>query len=107
MTSFPKNVQFTNLKINSEQDLFQIDPAILSPEDQIMNELCNNQCLPLDVLPLLPPCNNTLAAFKVKGSAVICKGLNIGFTDVPIAGTIRFNNGFFEGFNGNEWVHFH
>ena len=105
MTSFPKNVQFTNLKVNSEQDLFRIDPVILSSDDQIITELCKNQCIPTEnLLDLIPPCNNVLAAFKVKGSAVICKGINIGTTDIQIAGTIRFHNGSFEGYNGNEWI---
>ena len=105
MTSFPKNVQFTNVKINSEQDLFQISPSIPSPsssDDSIFNELCANQCIPS--LDLIPPCNNILAALKVKGSVSICKGLAIGNTNAEIQGTIRFNGKNFEGFNGQNWV---
>jgi hypothetical protein len=102
MTSYPKNVQFTNLKVNSEQDLFTIDPAIPADDSVITEAECNNECIPL--LDLIPPCNNVLAAFKVKGSAVICKGVNIGNTEAEISGTIRFNGTNFEGYNGVEWV---
>lgn len=102
MTCYPKNVQFTNLKINSEQDLFAIDPTIPTNNDLFEDAECNNECIPL--LDLIPPCNNILAAFKVKGSAVICKGVNIGNTEAEISGTIRFNGTNFEGYNGVEWV---
>ena len=103
MTSYPKNVQFTNLKINSDQDLFEINPALpVNNDDDIMNALCNEKCLPS--LDLLPPCNNILAALKVNGSVAICKGINIGNTDVEIKGTIRFNGKNFEGYTCDGWV---
>jgi hypothetical protein len=101
MSSYPKNVNFTNVKINSEQDLFLIDPSIPS-DDIIMNEICANECIP--PLDLIPFSNNILAALKVKGSVSIAKGLNIGFTNAEIAGTIRFDGTNFEGFNGIEWI---
>jgi len=105
MTSYPKNEQFTNLKVNSEQDLFEINPIIPTDNDAILNAICNNECLPQDKFGnLLPPCNNLLAALKVNGSAIICKGLNIGNTNEEFAGTIRWNGEHFEGFNGEEWV---
>jgi hypothetical protein len=106
MTSYPKNVQFTNLKINSDQDLFAINPiAPVNNDDDIMNALCNvsNSCV-LPDLDLLPPCNGILAALKVNGSVAICKGINIGNTDVEIKGTIRFNGKNFEGYNCDGWV---
>ena len=48
MTSYPKNEQFTNLKVNSEQDLFEINPIIPTDNDAILNAICNNECLPQD-----------------------------------------------------------
>lgn len=101
MTSYPKNVQFTNVKVNSDQDLFLIEPSIPT-DDIIMNKICTNQCIP--TLDLIPVCSNILAALKVNGSAVICKGLNIGNTDTKISGTMRFNGINFEGYNGMEWI---
>ena len=101
MSSYPKNVQFTNLKINSNQDLFEINPAISNNDDDNINN-CDDSCLP--PLDLLPPCNNILAALKVNGSAAVCKGINIGNTEKEIKGTIRFNGMNFEGYNCDGWT---
>lgn len=102
MTSYPINVQFTTAKINSEQDLFEISPTFSETQDEIFRQLCEQNCLP--ALSLIPPCARILGAFKVNGSAVFCKAINVGSTDVQIQGTIRFKDGRFQGFNKDGWV---
>lgn len=104
--SIPRNVQFTNVRINSDQDLFQIDTQL--PYNPNSDEiLCELQCIPeFTNNDLNKPCTNTLAALQVNGSAKICKAINIGTTNTEIKGTIRFNQHKFEGFNGKKWVNF-
>lgn len=94
----PNNAQFTTLQVTSQQDLFAIAPIFPDPTN-----LCELNCVN-ELLPLIPPCNNILAALKVNGAAVFCKAINIGNTDQKVIGSIRFNNGRFQGFNGVEWV---